>query len=230
MKTFDIIKLLFLGLFFATTVHAHDPLPKIKNSADFQNFLEQGTLCENEWATANIFKGYGREQSKNRINRLRALEKMARRHHFGNKFFLRNNCNFELIIYPDKHQSQILSMDVNAIHIGRTESEAYFLASLNIEKDSIKRKLMEFGYKHFKIWHVSGEELFHPRNMSDSVNAQHPRNMRDLIKILVKECNSEMLTDADPRAKINTTCQKPSVFLGCYYQGNIGYLYQTCPW
>jgi hypothetical protein len=229
MKTFAIIKLLFLVLFLATTAHARNPLPKIKNLADFQNFLEQGVFCENEWATANIFKGYSREQSKNRINRLKDLEKMARRHHFETKFFLRNNCNFELIIYPEKHQ--ILSMDVGAIHIGRTEGESYFFASLNVEKDSIKRKLIESGHNEYKIgWYLFGGELFHPRNKSDPVKTQYSSNMSNLVKILVKECNPEIPANAAPKAKISTTCQKPSVFLGCYYQSTTGYMYQTCPW
>jgi hypothetical protein len=204
------IKLLFFGLFFAATTHARDPLPKIENPADFQNFLEQGALCENEWATANIFKGYGREQDTNRMNRLKALGEMLQRHHFETKFSSSNLCNFQLTIYPGQHKSQIWAMDVSAVHIGRSDGESYFWASLSAGKDSIKRKLTESGYKQEPF----GEGLFYPRYISDPVKAQDSRNISDQVRILVREIPS----------------QKSSVLFGCYHFDKISFSYRTCPW
>ena len=217
MQTF--IKLVFFVLFFATTAHARTPFPEIKNSTEFQNFLEQGILCENEWAAANIFKGYGRKYQKNRVNKIKALAKIAQRHHFDTKFFFRNNCNYELIIYPNKQNNKILSTDVSAIYIGSTEGDTYFLASLNTEKDLMKRELLKLGYENFESgWFLSGGELFHPHNTSGSTN------------ILLKECNPGIQTAMTKTAKIETGCQRPSVFLGCYSQDKIDFAYRTCPW
>jgi hypothetical protein len=43
----------------AANVQAREPLPKINNSDDFLEFIERGILCKDQWAAANIFKGFG---------------------------------------------------------------------------------------------------------------------------------------------------------------------------
>jgi hypothetical protein len=224
MKTFQTVKLVFCicahFIAFTTNAHASDPLSKIKSSDDFQNFLEQGILCENEWGIANVFSGYGRKNAETRISKLKKLGEMAKNHHFTAKFSLKNKCNFELVIYPSTNKNKLLSMDFDRVLIGRTYGGSYFLAFLNTEKDTLERKLMESGYKK-DIGAVSlyGGEIFLPRNA-----------IVNRVNILFKECGSETQAKKPESGNIATICQKPSMVLGCHSYDKLGSAYQTCPW
>jgi hypothetical protein len=194
---------------FAANTQARELLPKINNSDDFLEFIEHGILCKDQWAAANIFKGFGPNIYKSRVKDLKALGETARNYRFKAKFSFKNKCNFNLAVSPGDH-NKILSMNFSMFNIAREEDDIYFLAILNAEKGVVIDKLKELGYERSinrsSYW---GGEVFHSGSDTKADG-----------QIIVKEC--------DPEAKIGAVCRKPFVFLGCVSESKLRY--GTCPW